>query len=98
MAHADEFEALRRNGKLTAKDHLATARAISILTDAFNRLQRQRAGLPGSIHDDVAAAEMPTDLDAFRDQLARRIDAFIASRANAGTSGGDDAAPNDVAS
>ena len=81
MAHLDEFEAMRRNGKLLAKQHLATARAISILTDAFNKLQRTRAALSGSTHDSAYAnADMPTDPDAFRDELARRIRAFVASR------------------
>lgn len=83
MAHLDEFEAVRRDGKLLPKHHLQTARAISILTEAFNRLQRLRASSNGSIHDDLS--DMPADLDAYRFELARQIDAFIASRTNAGT-------------
>lgn len=82
MAHLDEFEALRKNGKLLPKQHLATARAISILTEAYNRLQRMRAAEPGSIHHD-SYADAPADLDAFRDELARRIRAFVASRTGA---------------
>ncbi len=81
-AHIDEFEAVRRDGKLLPKHHLQTARALSILTEAFNRLQRLRASLNGPSHDDLS--DMPADLDAFRDDLARRIDAFIESRADAG--------------
>lgn len=96
MGYVREFDALRKNGKLLAKQHLATARAISILTEAFNRLQRLRAALPGSIDHD-SYADAPADLDAFRDELARRIDAFIASRTDAGTGGEDDAARTDVA-
>lgn len=84
MAHLDEFEAMRRDGKLLPKHHLATARAISILTEAFNRLARLRAALPGTIHDDLAANDMPADLDAFREELAQRIEKFIASRTDPG--------------
>jgi transposase-like protein len=83
MAHLDEFEAMRRDGKLLPTHHLATARAISILTEAFNRLARLRAALPGTIHDDLAA-DMPADLDAFREELAQRIETFLASRTDAG--------------
>jgi hypothetical protein len=91
-AHLDEFEAVRRDGKLLPKHHLQTARALSILTEAFNRLQRLRASLNGPSHDDIA--DMPADLDAFRDDLARRIDAFIESRADAGDAQDPAAAPD----
>ena len=84
MAHLDEFEAVRRAGKLIAREHLPTARAISILTEAFNKLQRLRAAQPGTIHDDLANADMPADLDAFREALAQRIENFLASRTDAG--------------
>ncbi|HWK96418.1 MAG TPA: hypothetical protein VNR39_13445 [Pseudolabrys sp.] len=91
-AHIDEFEAVRRDGKLLPKHHLQTARALSILTEAFNRLQRLRASLNGPSHDDYS--DMPADLDAFRDDLARRIDAFIESRADAGDAQDLAAAPS----
>ena len=84
MAHLDEFEAMRRDGRLLPKHHLATARAISILTEAFNRLARLRAALPGTFHDDSATADMPANLDAFREELAQRIETFLASRTDAG--------------
>ena len=88
MAHLDELEAMRRDGKLLPKHHLETARAISILTEAFNRLARLRAALPGTIHDDLAATDryavLPADLDAFREELAQRIEKFLASRTDAG--------------
>ncbi len=95
MAHLDEFEAVRRDGKLLPKHHLQTARAISILTEAFNRLQRLRASSNGSIHDDIS--DMPADLDAYRLELARQIDAFIESRTNAGVVEDGVAAPVDGA-
>ena len=54
-----------------------TARTLTILTDTLQRLQRLRCVVPqtGQTDDDF-----PTDLDEFRDELARRIDAFVASR------------------
>ena len=92
-AHLDEFEAVRRDGKLLPKHHLQTARAISILTEAFNRLQRLRASSNGPIHDDLS--DMPADLDAYRLELARQIDAFIASRTDAGVAEDSVATPVD---
>jgi hypothetical protein len=90
MAHLDEFEAMRRDGKLMPAHHLATARAISILTEAFNKLQRLRAAQPGQNHDDIA--DMPADLDEYRLELTRRIREFLRSR-SAGRNGGRPAAP-----
>jgi hypothetical protein len=90
MAHLDEFEAMRRDGKLLPKHHLATARAISILTEAFNKLQRLRAAQPGQNHDDNS--DMPADLDEYRLELTRRIRQFLRSR-SAGGDGGRAAAP-----
>lgn len=55
------------------------ARTLSTLTQTLQTLQRLRADVspaPAS----MAYYDMPEDMDAFRDQLARRIDAFIASR------------------
>ena len=85
MAHLDEFEAMRRDGKLKPTQYLAIARAISILTEAFNKLQRLRAAQPGQIHDDLSDryADLPADLDAFREALAQRIENFLASRTDA---------------
>jgi hypothetical protein len=85
MAHLDEFEAVRRAGKLIARQHLPTARAISILTEAFNKLQRLRAAQPGQHHDDIS--DMPADLDEYRLELTRRIQEFLRSRPAAGADG-----------
>ena len=90
MAHLDEFEAVRRAGKLVAREHLPTARAISVLTEAFNTLQRLRAAQPGRNDDDNSDRYadrydvLPADLDAFREALAQRIESFLASRTDAG--------------
>ena len=55
-----------------------TAQALSSLTETVNKLQRMQCGLleTGSEYDD----DIPADLDAFREDLARRIAAFMESR------------------
>jgi transposase-like protein len=60
-----------------------TARTLSILTETLTKLRRHRlaaAAQAGAGHDD----DLPADIDAFRDDLARRIEAFVASRADEG--------------
>jgi hypothetical protein len=70
-----------------AADAERSARTLSVLTQTLQNLQRLRAATAspqshiGSNDDD----DMPADLDEFRRDLARRIDAFVASR----TDGGD---------
>lgn len=73
-----------------------TVRTLSMLTQTLQHLQRLRASAAlaakppvRSDHDD----DMPRDLDEFRRDLARRIDAFVESRADrAGDHGDADAA------
>ncbi len=57
-----------------------TARTISRLTETLQKLQRLQCNAPenGSDYD------MPTDIDEFRNELARRIDEFVSSRAHTG--------------
>lgn len=59
------------------RDAETTARTLTALTDTLQKLQRLRCAVPtaGQDHDDL-----PADLDEFRHELARRIDAFVASR------------------
>jgi hypothetical protein len=55
------------------------ARTLATLTQTLHALARLRCGQPpdlGSDDDD----DMPRDIDEFRRDLARRIDAFVASR------------------
>lgn len=70
-----------------------TARTLAVLTQTLHALRRLRHGEQAGraptqeekpIHDDI-----PDDLDEFRRELARRIDAFVASRTDAGDAGGD---------
>jgi len=59
------------------------ARTLATLTQTLHALARLRCGLApdgGSDDDD----DMPRDIDEFRRDLARRIDAFVASRTEPG--------------
>jgi hypothetical protein len=68
-------------------DAQRTASALATHLQTLKELQRrQTESLHAGLHDDD---DFPTDIDAFRDELARRIDAFIASRADEEAAGGD---------
>ena len=71
-----------------------TARTISSLTETLQKLKRLQCAAPqtGSYDDD-----MPADIDKFRTELARRIDAFVASRADQGHGGGSNSPSLDAA-
>ncbi|MGH6769697.1 MAG: hypothetical protein ACRECO_11830 [Xanthobacteraceae bacterium] len=65
-----------------------SARTLAVLTQTLHALQRLRCGLSpdsGSTDDD----DMPRDIDEFRHELARRIDAFVASRTERRDADGD---------
>jgi len=66
-----------------------TARTLSSLTETLQKLQRLRCAVPFSGSDDD---DMPADIDEFRKELARRIDAFVASRTEPRDASGDSAA------
>ena len=71
---------------LSAIDAERTARTVSNLTETLQKLQRLQCAAPqsGSYDDD-----MPADIDEFRNELARRIDAFVASRTQQNDAGGN---------
>jgi hypothetical protein len=55
----------------------ASARTLTSLTAVLQKIHLMRCGLnPSDTHDD----DIPADIDAFRDEIARRIEAFVASR------------------
>ncbi len=75
---------------LSAIDAERTARTVSSLTETLRKLQRLQCAAPQSgPYDD----DMPVDIDEFRNALARQIDAFVASRTNAGDAEESGASP-----
>jgi len=77
-------EAMRAKLKRNPVDAERTARTLSSLTETLQKLQRLQGTLPETeLKDDD---DMPADIDEFRNELARRINAFVDSR-----TGGDDA-------
>lgn len=68
-----------------------TARTLSTLTDTLQKLQRLQCALPTSGSD----YDMPADIDEFRNELARRINAFVDSRAGEHDAEGTAALPVD---
>jgi hypothetical protein len=66
-----------------------TARALGTLTRSLRELNTLLSQHPvgGTPYDD----DLPQDIDAFRDEVARRIEAFVASRADENNDG--EAAP-----
>lgn len=72
------------------RDGESTARTLSTLSEVLQKIHRMRCGLtsPDTDNDDL-----PADLDAFRLDLARRIEAFLESRPDEGDAGGDAARP-----
>ncbi len=93
---AEEAAHAQRRGKHNvAKASERSARTLSTLTQTLHTLQRMRAGLSPEheiSNDDTIPDEFAGDIDAFRRELARRIDAFVASRTDA-SDDGDGAAP-----
>ncbi len=63
-------------------DH--AARTLSTLTATLHKLAPMTGHAPQPGYDDD---DFPTDIDAFRDELARQIDAFVASRADEADAG-----------
>jgi transposase-like protein len=65
------------------------ARTLSALTQTLFKVRALRE--PGRVTADEPD-DMPADIDRFRDALARRIEAFVASRADDGLSAADGSA------
>jgi hypothetical protein len=97
IAAEEAAQAQRRGKHNAAKASERSARTLSTLTQILHTLQRMRAGL--SPEQDISQEnvnqenlnddDMPRDIDEFRRDLARRIDAFVASRTDAAHAGGD---------
>jgi hypothetical protein len=100
LAELATIEAMRAALGTLPQKPAGAARTLSMLTQTLQHLQRLRASaaltakpVARSDHDDD---DMPADIDEFRRDLARRIDAFVASRTERSDAGRDpDAAPVD---
>ena len=79
-------------------DQERTARTYANLTATLQKLAPLRCRVAHSeSHTDNDYDDMPANLDEFRRDLARRIDAFVASRMDPGGAGEDGAGPADAA-
>jgi hypothetical protein len=72
-----------------------TARTLWSLTETFQKLQRLQCALPEN--DPNNDDDMPTDIDEFRNELARRIRIFVQSRTERSDGDGVGAQPLDPA-
>src|SRR5262245_718551 len=71
-------EAMRAKKPQNPADAERTARTLSSLTETLQKLQRLQCTLPEiELKDDD---DMPADIDEFRNELARRINAFVDSQ------------------
>ncbi|MBC7584160.1 MAG: hypothetical protein H7316_10470 [Tardiphaga sp.] len=75
----------RRSDGVRPAEAERIARTLSTLTQTLFKVRALRE--PGSVSADAQHDDMPADLDGFRDALARRIEAFVASRADDGLAG-----------
>jgi predicted transcriptional regulator len=84
LAAVETMRARLKREPQSPVDAERTTRTISGLTETLQKLQRLQCALPenGSDNDD-----MPADIDEYRRDLARRIDAFVESRTNPGDGG-----------
>jgi len=73
----------RRRATSLPDDPDRTARTLDRLTATLSKIRRLRAR-DTSDHVSVEEDDMPEDIDEFRCELARRIDAFVRSRTGEG--------------
>ncbi len=90
LAAIDALTAHARNAGSSAR----TARTLATLTETLHKLQHLQS-TPANTGPDNA--DMPADIDEFRNELARRIDEFVARRADPGAAGGSPIATVDAA-
>jgi hypothetical protein len=90
IAAVEALRARMRGTPQTGHEAAVIARTLVALTGALHKLQRMACGVqqPGSDHDDF-----PTNIDELRDELARRIEAFMESRPDTDFDGDAAAAP-----
>jgi len=86
------LEALRAKLKRPPRGSAGTARTLATLAETLQKLQHLQRNPANAGSDD---ADMPSDIDEFRNELARRIDQFVASRAHPGIGGAPAISPVD---
>jgi hypothetical protein len=86
------IETLRTHSR-SAGGSARTARTLASLTETLQKLQRMQP-TPANIGPDNA--DMPADIDEFRNELARRIDMFVLEQTDPGDGGGAVAPPVDA--
>jgi len=85
LATIEAMRAHRKTHPQRPVDAAHTAATFARLTASLHELQLMSCrAKPGTNNDD----DRPTDLDAYRDELARRIRAFVASRTGTGDADG----------
>jgi hypothetical protein len=85
----ENLRAVLKNEPQADRDATKTAHNLRSLTSTLDELRRMRAARQEPLYDDND--DFPADIDAFRNELARRIRAFVADRR--GSDGGaEDAA------
>ena len=86
LADFKAFRATLKGKPLGLLERERVARTYSNLSATLRQLQVMLSAAPAAAIDnnETAYDDMPADLDAFRDALARRIEAFFASRPDAG--------------
>lgn len=75
----ENLRATLKNEPQPQREALKTAHNIASLTATLDDLRRMRAANKEPLHHD-AYDDIPADIDAFRDELARQIEAFMESR------------------
>lgn len=75
----ENLRATLKNEPQPQREALKTAHNIASLTSTLDDLRRMRAANKEPLHHD-ADDDLPADIDAFRAELARRIEAFMESR------------------
>jgi hypothetical protein len=92
----DELAAIEtmRTHSRSAGSSARTARTLASLTETLQKLQRMQPTPANTGPDD---ADMPADIDEFRNELARRIDMFVMQRTDPGDGGGPVAPAVDAA-
>jgi len=81
LAAVESLRARLKSEPQSTQDAERTARTLSSLTETLQKLQRLKCAVPNTgSHDD----DLPADIDEFRNEIARRIEAFVASRIGRG--------------